>query len=129
MSADPRRPTTIPILHSADLSATAAFYAPLGFTQTARWPEYLILTHPVGIELHVTLDHDVDRWTNGLSCYIRFPDAADARALHDTWAVTDLPAPAELRSPWATDYGLLEFALIDLHGNLLRIGGAIDPAA
>src|SRR5688572_18395 len=71
-------PMTIPILHSADLAATSAFYVTLGFSQTARWPAYLIVAHPLGIELHVTLDRDVDRWTNGLSCYIRFPDAADA---------------------------------------------------
>ena len=125
MSADPRSPVTIPILHGADLAATSAFYARLGFTELARWPDYLIVAHPAGIELHVTLDRSVDRWTNGLSCYVRFPDAAGARALHDAWAAATVPAPAELRAPWTTDYGLLEFALIDLDGNLVRIGGAL----
>ncbi len=125
MRADPRPPVTIPILHSADLARTAAFYARLGFTESGRWPDYLIVTHPSGIELHATLDRTVDRWTNGLSCYIRFPDAAGARALHDAWAATEVPAPAELRAPWTTDYGLLEFALIDPDGNLVRIGGAL----
>lgn len=125
MSADPRSPVMIPILHSADLAATAAFYTRLGFAETARWPEYLIMAHRSGIELHAALDPTVDRWTNGLSCYIRFPDAAGARALHDAWAATGIPEPADLRAPWATDYGLLEFALIDPDGNLVRIGGAL----
>lgn len=127
MSADPRGPVTIPILHSADLAAATTFYAGLGFAESARWPDYLIVTHPAGIELHVGLDRAVDRWTNGLSCYIRFPDAAAARALHDAWAAAGVPAPAELRAPWTTDYGLLEFALIDLDGNLVRVGGTLAP--
>lgn len=125
MSDDPRRPVMIPILHSADLARTAAFYEGLGFAESGRWPDYLIVTHPAGIELHATLDRTVDRWTNGLSCYVRFPDATAARAVHDAWAATAIAEPAELRTPWTTDYGLLEFALIDLDGNLVRIGGAL----
>jgi len=36
-----------------------------------------------------------------------------------------VPEPAELRAPWTTDHGLLEFALIDLDGNLVRVGGSL----
>lgn len=125
MSADAGGPVTIPILHSTDLAAASAFYALLGFTDSGRWPDYLIVTHPSGIELHIGLDRAVDRWTNGLSCYIRFPDADGARALHAAWAAAGVPEPAELRAPWTTDYGLLEFALIDLDGNLVRVGGPL----
>ncbi|MFN8619926.1 MAG: VOC family protein [Chloroflexota bacterium] len=125
MSAPPSGPVTIPILHGADLDRTSAFYGRLGFATAGRWPGYLILSHPSGIELHVTHDDAVDRWTNGLSCYVRFPDAAAARELHDAWAAAGVSTPAELRTPWTTDYGLLEFALIDLDGNLVRIGGPI----
>lgn len=121
------RPTTIPILPSADLPATARFYAGLGFREAGHWPtEYLILVHEVGIELHFWMGDTVDRWTNDVACYVRFPTAADARALHDAWAAIGVPHPADLRPPRGTAYGLLEFALIDLHGNLVRVGGDLD---
>lgn len=56
---------TRPILPSADLDATAAFYAPLGFDVVGRWPdEYLIITGPDAIELHFWHKVGVDRWTN-----------------------------------------------------------------
>lgn len=67
----------------------------------------------------------MDRWINGISCYIRYTDAADARALHDAWAAAGVSEPAELRAPWTTGYGLLEFSLIDLYGNLVRVGGSL----
>jgi hypothetical protein len=35
-------------------------------------------------------------------------------------------AGGRLNSPKATDYGLLEFALIDAHGNLVRVGGTLE---
>jgi len=116
---------TIPILPSADFDATAAFYARLGFAERGRWPgDYLILRSPEGIELHFRMDARLDPLRNDGACYIRFASAAGASALHQAWAALDLPG-ARLHAPAATGYGLLEFGLVDPHGNLLRIGGPL----
>lgn len=117
--------TTIPILPSADFDATAGFYALFGFDEAGRWPnEYLIIRHSgLDIELHFWPNPHVDRWTNDVSCYIRFGSPSDALACHAAWADVDVPAPATLSAPQVTDYGAAEFALIDVHGNLLRLGG------
>jgi hypothetical protein len=118
---------TIPILPSRDFDETLAFYAPLGFSERGRWPEYLILARPDGIELHFWSDPGVDCLTNDVGCYVRFDSEAEARALHDAWIgkiAGDKPG-ARLEPPRATHYGLLEFALVDPSGNLIRIGGRV----
>ena len=113
---------TIPILPSADFDVTSKYYAALGFQEMGRWPdEYLTLRAGDGLELHFWFNPQVERYTNDVACYVRFDSAAEAQALHDRWAALQLPL--ELKAPEKTDYGLLEFALIDPHGNLLRIGG------
>jgi hypothetical protein len=114
---------TIPILPSRNFDETSRFYAPLGFQERGRWPgEYLILQRDDDIELHFWSKPEVDRAINDVACYIRFASAAEARSLHDQWA-PHVPSEGRLNPPIDTDYGLLEFALVDLHGNLLRIGG------
>jgi hypothetical protein len=113
----------IPILPSKSFDESARFYAALGFSETGRWSgEYLILVHEDGLELHFWSNPKVDRKTNDVACYIRFDTAAEARALHDAWA-PNVALGARLDPPTETDYGLTEFALIDPHGNLLRVGG------
>jgi hypothetical protein len=115
----------IPILPSPDFDCTARSYAALGFVERGRWPgEYLIVRRPDGIELHFWAKREVEPSANDVACYIRFDTAAQARALHDEWAALDL-AGARLHAPVETDYGLLEFALVDPDGNLLRIGGRL----
>jgi catechol 2,3-dioxygenase-like lactoylglutathione lyase family enzyme len=110
------------ILPSADLEATAAFYAPLGFRVAGSWPEeYLILAGPDDIELHFWYDRAVDRWTNDVACWIGYPSTAEVRARYDAWAAVGVPDPATLQPP-RDDGRLLEFDLVDLHGNLLRVG-------
>ena len=117
------RAVTRPILPSADLGATAAFYAPLGFRVLGAWPrEYLILAGPDDIELHFWHKPDVDRWTNDVACWIGYPDPAAVRARHAAWAAVGVPAPARLNEPDGMAGHLVEFQLIDLHGNLLRLG-------
>ena len=117
------RAKTIPILPSSNFDETSGFYAPLGFAQKGRWPgEYLLLERDDGIELHFWSKAELERATNDVACYIRFESAAEARSLHDEWAPR-VPSGGRLNPPVDTDYGLLEFALVDLHGNLLRIGG------
>jgi hypothetical protein len=121
---DQPSPTTIPILSATDFDAAARFYGTLGFVETGRWGDYLILVHPVGIELHFMPEHDVaaDHHHAG-ACYIRFDTADGSRSLHDAWAAS---APsAQLTDPRPTPYGLFEFDLADPFGNALSIGGAM----
>ncbi|WP_370615737.1 hypothetical protein [Mumia sp. Pv 4-285] len=121
------RAVTRPILPSADLEETARFYALLGFDERGRWPgEYLIVADSHGIELHFWCKPDVSRWTNDVACWIGLPTPADVHALYESWAATDLPAPADLRPPRQAGH-LLELDLIDLHGNLLRVGTPTQP--
>lgn len=117
---------TIPQLPTDNLDATSDFYRRLGFVERGRWPdEYLILDRD-GLELHFWFAGSVDPLKNEASCYVRFETAAEARDLYDLWAALGLKND-DLRAPVETDYGLLEFALIDKHGNLVRIGGSLTP--
>jgi hypothetical protein len=117
----------IPILPSGDFDATEHFYRPLGFVEAGRWAnEYLILQRSSDdFELHFWFKPDVDPMTNDVACYVRFETAQEARSLYEEWQRIDLNR-GRLHAPQKTDYGLLEFALIDGHGNLLRIGGPVS---
>ena len=119
----------IPQFPSPNFNETAEFYGSLGFEERNRWPnEYLILARPAdGLELHFWFNPSVQPLENDFSCYIRWDSADEARALHDEWAEANLDAD-NLRPPVQTDYGLLEFALIDPHANLIRVGGALSES-
>ncbi len=120
-------PKTIPILPSPDLDETARFYAALGFTEGARYPgEYLVMHHPRGIELHFWWHPGLDPLANDAGCYVRFGSAAEAESLHREWS-GDLD-DRHLRPLEDPGYNLLEFALLDSHRNLVRVGGFIDPS-
>jgi catechol 2,3-dioxygenase-like lactoylglutathione lyase family enzyme len=117
-----------PILPSRDLSATAAFYARLGFEQSGLWPnEYLILQRG-DVGLHFFFAPDVDPWTSIAGCYLY---VADVDSLFAEFSRVGLPSEGipRLHGPQQdTDYGMREFAVVDEDGNLLRIGSATpDP--
>jgi catechol 2,3-dioxygenase-like lactoylglutathione lyase family enzyme len=122
-------PVTIPILPSPDFDATAAFYAVLGFVERGRWPEqYLIIEHPNGLELHFWAHTDLDPLTNDVGCFVRFDTVDECCALHDAWSAAAGLPPAEsraiprLHAAREEPDGSVEWAVIDLHGNLLRLG-------
>lgn len=115
---------TIPILPSADFDTSASFWAGFGFLEIGRWPDYLIVRHPqLEIELHFWPDASVDRWTNDVACYIRFGSPEETVACHAGWADVAVPEPARLSVPKAEPWGAVEFHVIDVHGNLVRVGG------
>lgn len=117
---------TIPILPSRDLDETVAFYALVGFGESGRWPEsYLIVAHPVGIELHFFWHPRLSPRSNDHGAPVRFDTAAEIDALHAEWATADLGG-GTLTTPDDTDFGLREFALLDPMRNLLRIGGFLS---
>ena len=112
---------TIPILASADFDETLRFYSTLGFLQRARAADYLALERPEGFELHFWLDHQHNSLTNNTSCYVRMSKAAEVRGLHEQWAAKNTEG-ATLTEPVERENGMIEFALVDPHGNLIRIG-------
>jgi catechol 2,3-dioxygenase-like lactoylglutathione lyase family enzyme len=116
-----------PILPSRDLTATATFYEDLGFERRSLWPdEYLILMRGE-IGLHFFLSRAHDPATSDHGCYLY---VEDADSLYAEFSALGLPAAGIPRlhgSPEDTDYGLREFAVVDLDGNLLRIGSFRDP--
>jgi hypothetical protein len=121
---------TIPILPSADFDVSASFWADFDFVETGRWPDYLILRHrELAIEMHFWLDKGVDRWTNDVACYVRFGSPEEAVSCYDGWAELTVPGPARLTPPKAEPWGAVEFHIIDLHGNLVRLGGFPSAAS
>ena len=114
-------PDVIPVLPVTDIDRAASFYGPLGFVEDTRAADYLILVHPIGIELHFHLE---GRWGVGGSnhsgaAYIRFATADEARYLHRAWA-----EHLALPEPHQTNYGLLEFLVVDPFGNTVTVGGS-----
>ena len=115
---------TIPILPSADFDLSASFWSGFGFVERGRWPDYLVLRNPrLELELHFWLAEKVDRWTNDVACYIRFGSPEEAVARHREWADVAVPEPARHSPPKTEPWGAVEFHIIDLHGNLVRLGG------
>ena len=103
----------IPILASLDFDSTVSFYQRLGFQVSARYESYLIL-HRKELILHF--------WAcpkraiaEATGCYV---NTNDARAWHERCRA----AGAKVSDPEETEYGMLEFALWDDSGNLLRFG-------
>jgi catechol 2,3-dioxygenase-like lactoylglutathione lyase family enzyme len=114
-----------PILPSRDFDTTAAFYAALGFAVRSRWPSYLILAREAA-ELHFFAG-EVDPTTSDRGVYLHL---SDARVWSRELAALGLPAdgiprfvPAEAKA-----WGMVELAIVDPDGNLLRAGHASEAA-
>ena len=117
---------TVPIFPSTDFDQTVAFYAVLGFVEQMRWPgDYLILAHPIGVELHFWLSTGVVDPHDAAGCYVRFDTVDEVANLYREWEGLGV-ADSHLRALVAADYGLLEFALLDPHNNQIRFGGPVD---
>lgn len=116
----------IPILPSRDFHATVAFYSRLGFQVTARYdpPDPYLILRRGEIELHFFKWEDVDPWSSIAGCYLRVGDVTE---WNDAFTAAEIPHEGipRLTGPTTTDYGMREFALIDVDGNLLRVGGRI----
>ncbi|WP_322411046.1 VOC family protein [Microbacterium invictum] len=125
------RETAVPILLSRDLRRTLRFYASLGFEdRSSRPPEewhYLILTRG-DVALHFSEDLDLDPLTTASMCYLYVDDAEALFAQWRPHVVPDASTGHRITPPTRTDYGLVEFALVDPDGNLLRVGSPL-PAS
>jgi catechol 2,3-dioxygenase-like lactoylglutathione lyase family enzyme len=115
--------SAVPIVPSRDLTETRTFYERLGFRMMGGVYDGYMLMIREAAEIHFFLKPGVDPLTSDFSCYLRV-DSADE--LYEEWAALRIPHDAatgsRLLAPVDTDYGMREFALVDLNGNLLRIG-------
>jgi len=119
-----------PILPSRDLKATTAFYARLGFERKGLWPEEYLIVSRGEVGLHFFFAPDTDPFASVAGCYLYVDDADALFAEFERLGLPDSGIPRLHGAPQDSDYGLREFALIDLDGNLLRIGSFIEsPAA
>jgi hypothetical protein len=116
--------TCIPILPSRDLTATAAWYEPLGFAVGGHWPdEYLVLRHPRGIELHFWPNPAEVPEANDVACYVRCDTLAEVEAIHEEWAgVVTTRSGIPRLTPVSTTGPMLETCLVDPDGTLVRVG-------
>lgn len=111
----------IPLLPSRSLPATKAFYERLGFVGDVVAGGTYAMLRRGDLELHFFLHAELRPATSDFQCYLR---VGDARSLHREFAQLSLPgagiprlSPIEAK-PW----GVLEFAVVDPDGTLLRIG-------
>ncbi len=117
-----------PIMPSRDFDRTADFYGDLGFRVTGRYEKegYLILERDKA-ELHFFAYPGHEPETSDHGVYLRVDDAT---ALSEEFAALDLPQkgiprfiPAEAK-PW----GMMELAVVDEDGNLLRAGNQMGAS-
>jgi hypothetical protein len=105
---------TIPILHSTDLARTAAFYRSVGFHESARLTEYLVLRSG-----HAELHFRLAGVREPGQCLLQ---VADTRKLWKQLSDQGVPGVGPIQ---AQDHGLRESMLADPDGNQIRIGSPI----
>ena len=109
--------TSVPILPSADLERTRAFYCFLGFTVVDASGDYLRLRYG-DAEAHFYPAPDTRPENNPAGWYLR---VAEPEQLRERWRgygleCLDVPVPAV--------YGPTLFAVLDPDGGMVRIGRA-----
>ncbi len=116
----------IPILPSRSIPATVAFYRRLGFEGGAHEfnRDYAILNRGA-VELHFFKHQALVPSESSAGCYIR---VMDVQSIYQAFASSKLPSDGIPRMDMLEDksWGLREFAVVDLDGNLLRIGQVIQ---
>ena len=120
----PQRPgglvAVAPILPSRDLAATATFYSSLGFEQADLWPdEYHVMRDEIQAPL-LPLPRPRPRELGPRVLPVRPRRRCRLRRVSRLGQVGGIPRLHG--APQDTDYGLREFAVVDIDGNLLRIG-------
>jgi len=121
---------SVPLLPSRDLRETLGVYESLSFENRGAPPKEWDSSIPVrdGAEFHFIGAPNLDPLTTASSCFV-FVDDADA--LHQEWSdigVREDPATgSRLEAPTDTAYGMGDFTLVDLRGNLVRVGSPLTP--
>lgn len=115
----------IPILPCRSVSATTEFYRRLGFEGGAHEfdSNYAIFKRGT-IELHFFAHAELDPDTSWAGCYIRVSDVQSLYEVSSASGFSTCGRPS-IRPLEDKPWGLKEFAVVDLDGNLLRIGEVI----
>jgi catechol 2,3-dioxygenase-like lactoylglutathione lyase family enzyme len=112
----------IPTLPCRSVSATVAFYKRLGFEGGPHEfnAEYAILRRGA-VELHFFAHKELVPAESSAGCYIR---VKDVKNVYNAFSSSKLPRTGIPRMDVLEDkpWGLREFAVVDVDGNLLRIG-------
>jgi catechol 2,3-dioxygenase-like lactoylglutathione lyase family enzyme len=115
----------IPTLPCRSVKATVAFYKRLGFEGGPHEfnAEYAILLRGA-VELHFFTHKELVPAESSAGCYIR---VKDVKSVYNAISSSKLPRTGIPRMDALEDkpWGLREFAVVDLDGNLLRIGEII----
>ena len=117
----------IPILPARDLAETRAFYERLGFQAAGWWPTtfggYAILRRG-DLSMHFFSFEDISPDQNYAQCYWR---VNDVDALYAEFQAVGLSRSGIPRLDPVEDkpWGMREFAIVDLNGNLVRVGRQI----
>lgn len=119
----------VPTLPAKDMDATIAFYSPLGFEAVYRTPDpegYVILRR-ISVELQFFFWPDLDPATNYNGCYLR---VSDVDRFYRDFANARLPARGipSLGGIEKKFFGMREFRLVDVNGNLVRVGETLSRA-
>jgi hypothetical protein len=112
----------IPILPSRSVNDSVAFFRRLGFDGKI-WGDpysYAIIRRGT-VEIHFFTDRDLVPAESNAGCYIR---VADVEKIYRDFALAKLPRKGIPRQDSLEDkpWGMREFAVIDVDGNLIRIG-------
>ncbi|MEO6987118.1 MAG: VOC family protein [Aquihabitans sp.] len=109
-----------PVLPVADLARAMAWYGRLGFATVAEYDDYAILSFS-GAEVHLAAHDSAPTPEASLSgAYLR---VADADAVHAGWTAVGTRI---VKEPIDQPYGIREFAIEDLDGNLWRVGSLLQ---
>lgn len=111
--------SVMPILPTADIARTAAFYRKLGFAISHDSDEF-IMTSRDAIEIAFSLNLQHDPKTTAGCIYIR---VSDADALHKLWQGID-----GVKEPKNQEYKMRDLPLIDPDNNLILFGSPLPGA-
>ena len=112
----------IPQLPTQSMERTLAFYRRLGFNVAIASPgnDYAIAVRDT-LEVHFFLHEDLVPRDSAFGCYCR---VKDADTLYVEFSSLGLPSAGIPRITTIEDkpWGMREFAIVDEHGSLIRIG-------
>ena len=113
----------MPILEVSDVDASVAYYQRLGFANGGVWgdPSNFAIVQRGDVTLGLRKRDGTIPVQEWWAAYIYVDDA---KALHREFEAAGLD-PAELKNP--TDYGCIDFDIIDPDGHRLAFGQDLDP--
>ena len=113
--------TATPNLPSRDFEKTSRFYAPLGFSESWRDKNWMILRRG-SLTLEFFPYPDLDPWTSWFSCCLRLDDLDSFYAVCKAAGLPESnQGQPRLHRPKVEPWGGRVGALIDLEGTLVRL--------